>query len=274
MAPEQSLHRVFETGGPVHLRVGIPEGIVDVETVDAPRVEAAVTALRGDSRVLESVRIDASDRAGGLEVVVEAQFERWGFRASLRRIALRVQVSCPPGSSLGVASASADVRGAGVLGAVDVKTASGDVVVERVASLTTQSASGDVIAREVDGDVVAKTTSGDVQIRSVGGDLVVAAVSGDVHLGTVGGTCRVSTVSGDVEVDDLAGQATVNGVSGNVELGIPAGRRLWLDIRSATGDVRSDLDVGDSAADDTPVAELTVRTVSGDVRIRRAKSTA
>ncbi len=271
MASEQSRRQVFETAGPVHLRVGIPEGIVDVETVDARRAEVEVTALRGDSRVLESVRVDASDRAGGLEVVVEAQFERWGFRASLRRVALRVQVSCPHGTSLGVTSASADVRGAGVLGAVETKTASGDVAVERVASLSAQSASGDVIAREVDGDAVVKTTSGDVQIRSVGGDLVAAAVSGDVNVGTVGGKCRVSTVSGDVEIDELAGQATVNGVSGDVELGIAAGRRLWLDVRSASGDVHSDLDVGDAPpSDDAPVAELTVRTVSGDVRIRRA----
>ncbi len=63
-------------------------------------------------------------------------------------------------------------------------------------------------------------------------------------------TVRVSTVSGDIEIDELGGEATVNGVSGDVELGIAPGRRLWLDVRSASGDVRSDLDVGDTPAGD------------------------
>jgi hypothetical protein len=273
VASGNALQRSYETAGPVHLRVGIPEGIVDVEAVDAPRVDVEVTPLRGDARILESVDIDATERAGRLEVAVQAQFERWGIRVSLRRVALRVRVTCPPGSSLEVSSASADVRGAGILGAVEVKTASGDVVVQRVASLATQSASGDVLAREVDGDAVVKTTSGDLQIRSVGGDLVAAAVSGDVQVASIGGDCRVSTVSGDIQVAELAGEATVNGVSGDVELGIPPGRRLWLDIRSATGDVRSELDVADGppASDEAPATNITVRTVSGDVRLRRAR---
>jgi DUF4097 and DUF4098 domain-containing protein YvlB len=271
MASDQVLRRSFETTGPARIRVGVPEGIVEVEAVDAPSVDVEVTVLKGDPRVLEDVRIEASDRAGGLEVAVQAQFERWGFRASLRRMALLVRVSCPPGSALVVTSASADVKCAGTLGAVEVKSASGDVIVQRVASLSAQSASGDVIAREVDADADVKTTSGDLQVRSVGGDLTASAVSGDVQVGSVGGGCRVSTVSGDIEVGELAGEATVNGVSGDVELGIPPGRRLWLDVRSASGDVRSDLDV-----DDTPPAgegraqSITVRTVSGDVRLRRA----
>lgn len=271
MASSETLRRSFDTAGPALLRIGIPDGIVEVETVEGSTVDVEVAPLHGDARVLESVRLDASDRGGRLEVVVQAQFERWGIRASLRRVALSVRITCPPGSGLTVNSASAEVKGVGELGPLEVKTASGDVLVQRVASLSTQSASGDVIAREVDGEAVVKTTSGDFVVRSVGGDLEVAAVSGDVRAGSVGGDVRVSTVSGDIEVDRLDGGATVNGVSGDVELGISPGRRLWLDIRSASGDVRSELDVDDaSAGSGERAASITVRTVSGDVRLRRA----
>lgn len=158
-----------------------------------------------------------------------------------------------------------------MLGAVEVKTASGDVIVQEVALLTTQSASGDVIAREVRGDATMKTTSGDLVVRAVGGNLEVATVSGDVEAGTVGGDYRLSAVSGDVNVESVGGHATVNAVSGDVELGIPPDRRLWLDVRSASGDVRCDLDdAGEATAGGESVWEIAVRTVSGDVHVARA----
>jgi DUF4097 and DUF4098 domain-containing protein YvlB len=271
VAAPAALRETVAAPGPARLRVGIPEGIVEVEAGDVPQVEVEVTPLKGDAGILEHVRIEVEERGDRVEVSVQAQFERWGIRASFRRMALRVRIDCPAGSSLAVSSASADVKAAGDLGAVEVKTASGDLVVQRVASLSSESASGDVLAREVDGDATVKTTSGDVLVRSVGRDLEVAAVSGDVQAGSVGGDVRVSTVSGDVQVGTLEGGATVNGVSGDVELGIPRGRALWLDVRSATGDVRSDLDLDDAPpAGESAVASLTVRTVSGDVRLRRA----
>jgi DUF4097 and DUF4098 domain-containing protein YvlB len=206
-----------------------------------------------------------------LEVVVQAQFELGGIRVSLRKAALRVRVACPPGTDLAVTSASTDVNAVGRLGAVEVKTAAGDVIVQDVASLVTESASGDVIAREVDGSVTVKSTSGDFQARAVADDVEVATVSGDVQVGVIGGDLRVSAVSGDVNVRSVGGHATVNAVSGDVELGVPPGRCLWLDVRSASGDVRCDLDAADDAgAGDGAVGEITVRTVSGDVRLLRA----
>jgi hypothetical protein len=271
MSAPDRLARSFDTPGHAHVRVGVPEGIVEVEVVDVPRVDVEVTPLGRDSRVLEIVRIEATERAGTLEVAVQAQLERWGVRVSLRKVALRVHIACPPGTDLSVSSASTDVKGVGPLGSVEVKTASGDVVVQEVGSLAMQSASGDVVAREVRGDAVIKTTSGDLLVRDIGGGLEVATVSGDVEVGSVAGDLRVSAVSGDVRVGSAGGHATVNAVSGDVELAVPAGRRLWLDVRSASGDVRCDLDAADDVATgDAAVWEVTVRTVSGDVHLARA----
>jgi putative adhesin len=274
MASTDVLERSFEATGPVTLRVGIPSGTVEVTATDSSTVDVEVTPERGNGSALEHVTVNAAERAGGLEVSVRAQFERGGFHIGRRGASLRVRIACPSGTSLEVSSASADVQATGELGDARVKTASGDVDADRVAALIVQTVSGDVSAREVDGDVVVKTTSGDVGARSVAGDLVVTAVSGDIDVGTVTGELQVTTVSGDVQIGALSGAANVNSVSGDVELGVVPGRRLWFDVRSASGDVRSDLDVGDAPppSDDAPVAELTVRTVSGDVRIRRART--
>jgi hypothetical protein len=53
------------------------------------------------------------------------------------------------------------------------------------------------------------------------------------------------------------------------------GATVWLDVRSVSGDTHSELDAGEAPPDDTAhVMELRVNTVSGDVRIERAATTA
>jgi DUF4097 and DUF4098 domain-containing protein YvlB len=265
-----TVERTFETPGPVVLRLSIPEGDIEVVAGEDGAVLVEATSVRGGQDAVDALRIELAERAGRYEVTVEAPTGRFGAR---RKHAVSVRVSCPEGAALECATASADIHGRGPLGDVQVHTASGDVSFEDVASLAMEAASADVVVREAVGDVAVKTTSGDVELRAVGGELVVAVVSGDVSVGAVGGDCRINTVSGDVELRELRGSALVNAVSGDVELGIPPGLRLWLDLRSASGDVRSDLDPSDAASGgDAAAAELTVRTVSGDIRIRRARA--
>ena len=264
-------HHVFETPGPVLLRLAIPEGELRIETGDAPRVEVEAEALRGGQDVVDALRIEATERGGRHEVVVEAPAARFGVG---RR---RAVVGAPhlPGGHVRRdvarrrptwlrAGGSATSRCAPRPATSRCRTSPRSVSRPRAATCSCARSPGDVSV---------KTTSGDVLARSIGGDLVVAVVSGDVKVSTVGGDCRVNTVSGDIEIGELGGGATINGVSSDVELGVAAGRRLWLDVRSATGDVRSDLDVGDTPGpDDARVSEITVRTVSGDVRLRRARA--
>lgn len=260
---------VFETPGPVVVRLSIPEGDLVVEATETAQVEVEASPLRGSQEAVDALRIEACERAGRHEVVIEAPSGRFGLLG--KRAAVAVRVVCPAGAALEVAAAAADLRARGPLGTVEVRTASGDVAIEAAASLSVESASGDVVVREVEGDAAVKTTSGDVLAHTVGGGLTAALVSGDVQVESLAGDLRVSTVSGDVEVRELGGAATVNGVSGDVDLAVVPGRRLWLDVRSASGDVDSDLDVGDEpTGGEEPVVELTVRTVSGDVRIRRS----
>jgi DUF4097 and DUF4098 domain-containing protein YvlB len=266
---------VHTVDGPVRLRVAVPAGRIEVEPGDEGAVEVQLTALRNDDvtlHALDEMRVDASERAGRHEIRIEVPRVKGGLLSLGRQPKVGVLIRCPAGSDVDVDSASAGVDLRADCGVVSVKTASGDVVAGRVAALAVTSATGDVAVGSVDGDLSVKTASGDIAARAVGGVVAVHTVSGDVMLGSVSGQCTVASVSGDVAIESLvAGGLRANAVSGDVRVAVERGLRLWIDAQSVSGSMRSDLDLGESSsAEEGDVVELRIRTVSGDVHVRRA----
>ena len=104
------------------------------------------------------------------------------------------------------------------------------------------------------------------------GDARVDSASGDVELGEAGGGVTVRTASGDQEVRSVAeGKVELASASGDIRVGIKQGSRLWVDARSMSGDVTSELEVGDEEpGEDGPLVELKVTAMSGDVQVVRA----
>ena len=61
---------------------------------------------------------------------------------------------------------------------------------------------------------------------------------------------------------------------GRRQVGVPIGTRVWLDLSTMSGSTRSDLDMtGQPSVADGPTTTLRVRTMSGDIRIRRVGTT-
>ena len=59
--------------------------------------------------------------------------------------------------------------------------------------------------------------------------------------------------------------------SGDIEIGMRAGLRLWIDASSLSGSMVSELEVIEAPpGDDAPLVELHAKSVSGDLRVRRA----
>ena len=59
--------------------------------------------------------------------------------------------------------------------------------------------------------------------------------------------------------------------SGDIEVGVRAGSKLFIDAKSMSGDMRSELEVTDSPSGSNGTnLELRAMTMSGDVTIRRA----
>jgi DUF4097 and DUF4098 domain-containing protein YvlB len=265
----------FETPGPVALRVTTPAGNVTVETWAEPRVEAEVTALRGDDgsrQAAAETRIESAERGGRYEILVQAPKRdgRFGFLG--RSPELQVSIRCPEGADLELTTHSSDLEARGPLGDVAVKSASGDASLDDARALAFMTASGDLLAGAVAGELTTKGASGDVDVRSVGGRGSVNTVSGDVRIGATGDEIAVNTVSGDIELDSTGAAVRISAVSGDVSVAARPGLALWIDAQSVSGSMRSDLEVGDLPAADPGdrQVELRIRTVSGDVRIARS----
>jgi hypothetical protein len=224
----------FTTPGSVRLRINIPFGDVDVATAetDETTVELDVRGKRADE-VEHEVRIEARQRGDGHEVIVDADDLRGGI---FRNLEFHVRVTAPHGADLGANLASADLRGRGQYGDVDVNIASGDAQLERVHSADVNSASGDVRIDEASGPIEVNTASGDVDLRSV-----------------------------------AEGHVNVNSASGDVAVGIANGSRLWVDAQSLSGDTSSELELEGAPSDEEgPLVELRAQTMSGDITVRRA----
>jgi hypothetical protein len=232
----------FPTDEAVDLHVRIVSGSV---TVTAAATRTATVTLTGN-------RLGAGDQSDARVEFDQGTLSVRGPEGHLlsRHGSVDARVDLPEGSSCLVDTVSADVRCAGDLAAVDIRTVSGDIDAERVSGLArVHSASGDVDLGAA-GTAKAQTTSGDVAIGQVG-DVSVRTASGDV---------RIDTATGR-EVD-------VKSSSGDIGVGVPPGMGVYLDLSSVSGTVTSELDPAEDAGG--PEMTLECRTISGDVTVGRA----
>src|SRR6266540_3580430 len=221
----------FPTPGPLTLSIRIPAGTVELEAAETDETRVEVERLRGELAP-DEVRVELRDRGGRQEVMVHAELTGLLRRRDAK---YRVSIRTPLGADVDLDVASADVAGNGTFGSVDVKTASGDVVFG-----------------EVQGAARVKT--------------------GSVAVGRAAGDVRVSTASGDVTVDSVArGAVHLMSASGDIEVGVRAGSKVFIDAKSMSGEMRSELEVTDSPPGSNGTnLELRAMTMSGDVTIKRA----
>jgi hypothetical protein len=267
--------KAFDTPGEVTVTVGIGAGEIAIETFDERRVAIEAFAVRDDDATraaLDVLRIEHAERAGRHEVRVEVPRKRGGILGIGRGPSIGLRIRCPHGSDLDVASSSADLDARGSYGAVGMKTASGDVVLETVGGpCDVATASGDAVIRSSGGTLRVKTASGDCDVARAAGPVSANLVSGDLRIGEAFGEVIVNSVSGDVRVEAVAASVKIASVSGDVRLGVTEGLKLWIDASSVSGTMSSDLDVVDGPPDeDGPLVEIRARTVSGDLHIGRA----
>lgn len=253
--------------------------------------------VSGDTPALEirnlsgSVTIQAREDVGELVVEIaaldrtaEGQLDRAGLFFTHSRLRVRlperrlmgtgsyaVSVISPPDADVQVAAGSADTVLRGRLGRADLTSASGDIAAEHCAVLQLRTASGAARIGTVDGRATVASASGDLRVDTVGGGLEARTASGDVVVGEAAGDVSVGTASGDVTIGRVAdGTVRVTTVSGDSEVGVAPGLRVWLDVSSVSGRVDSQLTDDDGLAGEDPAQlSVTLRSVSGDQRIRR-----
>lgn len=258
----------FDTPGPVSLVFEVSGGDVVVRATDTTTTFVEITGIDASRppRVSCDPLPDGSHR-----VTVEYRPRKtWAF--SFGR-GPTVEVTVPTASTIEGSSGSSDLEILGTVRAIGVRTGSGDIHFDDVlGDARIASGSGDVAGRSVAGHLMSKGASGDLTIDAVGAGATVRSASGDVAIRRLDGSSTIVAGSGDVALRDVGpGDANVRAISGDVNVAVRRGLGVFLDVSSTSGDVHSALEpAGREVPRDRPDLELTVRTVSGDVEIRRA----
>ena len=279
----EMLRQTYETPVAPELELRLPAGEISLDSHDGTQTEVEVEPLdEAAEELLSSVRVELREGGSRPRLVVEVPERRGKPRLLIehgsrsiglfgRTPSFALRIVCPHRADATVRTKSAELESRGLLGSLDVK-----------------SQSGDVEAREIDGRVVVHTASGDIELGRVGGALDVNAVSGDVRVGHAEREARVNSVSGDLELQRAegavetnsvsgdqrlavsgGGSVTLQSVSGDLDVGILRGVDVWLDVRSMSGDVTSDLVSAEGPSAEGRSIELRANSVSGDIRIHR-----
>jgi DUF4097 and DUF4098 domain-containing protein YvlB len=283
----------FQTPGETRLDIRLGAGEIRVETAEVQETTVVLEALRDNessTAAVENARVELRDRGNGHEIAIDVRDRARGI-GIFRGAEVLVAVTSPEGTSVETKSGSADVEGRGRFGSVKVETGSGDVEFTEIAGeanisaasgdvqmssvggdAQVNTASGDVLIRQIGGEAKINSASGDVIIREVQGELSVNSASGDVLVREAGSSVGINTASGDQELGSVvSGKVTLKSASGDLKIGIREGTSLWVDARSRSGEVRSELPVSDLPPDGNgPTVELRANTMSGDVTVTRA----
>ncbi|HUK95739.1 MAG TPA: DUF4097 family beta strand repeat-containing protein [Gaiellaceae bacterium] len=283
-------HETFETGSSVELQVQLGAGEIRLEAANTNETTVQLEPIKHNeatTKAIENARVEMRGGTDRHEVIVDLR----GRTRLFRGVEVLVQIRCPEGADLEVRCGSASLQGTGRLGSIKLNSGSGEVVLDEIdadAKINTasgdvrlgdiggeaniNSASGDVELGAVVGDVNVNTASGDITVRAAGGKLKANSASGEVTVREARSSLSVNTASGDQTVGRLSeGRAELKSASGDLAIGIKEGATLWVDARSRSGSVRSELPVSETPPEGAqPQVELKANTMSGDVEITRA----
>jgi DUF4097 and DUF4098 domain-containing protein YvlB len=184
---------------------------VDVKgpvTLRADVISADLEIVPGSAKQVKAQLIDSS---GGIRLSssgdrIEVQLDaKSGWPHIPAGIDGKLRVEVPPGSHVELTSASGDIIVRDVGGNVRLRTASGDVHLKRVANVELMAVSGDVVVENASGEVRLRTVSGDARVTQSGAACHVeyGTTSGDLDWsGNCGPNCRIEarTTSGDVKL--------------------------------------------------------------------------
>ncbi|MDQ6898211.1 MAG: DUF4097 domain-containing protein [Candidatus Dormibacteraeota bacterium] len=278
----------FDTPEPISVAIELAIG--DARLTASDRDNTVVEVRPSDASHEPDVRAAAQTRvdytAGGL--LVKAPKQR-GLGLFSKPGSIDVTIELPAGSHLQGDAAVATWRCAGRLGKCRIKTATGDIQLDRTGplDLTTgagaiavdrvagnaevSTGSGRVRLREIDGPAVIKNSNGETWVGVVTGDLRVNAANGDISVSLANAGVTASTANGDVRIGEVArGSASLKSGFGQIEIGIRAGTAARLDLHTHFGRVRNHMDVADSPEPSDETVEVSARTGYGDIAIRRS----
>lgn len=284
----------FETPKPIDVTIDVAVGsarfIASDRTDTVVEVRPSNPANATDVKSAEDTRVEFAD--GKLEVHAPKGWKHYtSFRGQSNSVDVTIEL--PTGSTLHGDSAMGNFVGEGEFGNVRLKTAMGNIQLDRTAALVARTSFGNIRVEDVDGPAEVHTSSGDLTVRKIAGKAQVKNSNGTTKLGEIGGDLYVRSSNGDITIDSADASVdakTANGsilaanvargsvalatAAGNLEVGIREGSAAWLDVSSSFGDVRNSMSSTDAPPPSGDKVEVRGRTSFGDIVIRRAAASA
>jgi len=277
----------FDTPTPPQLTIEFRSGDITIDARDVTETSVELSGRRDDEDSRAMVAATIIEQRGEAVVVF---VPKRSFASSGRDPELRLHVTAPTHTRLAVKSGSADLQARGTFGdsrvdsgsgdvALDhldgpsrVRTGSGDVEVERAsAELHLQTGSGDIRIARLEAAAKVQSGSGDVRVDAAERGLVIQTGSGDISVGQADDDVKAQTGSGDVHLGSVRkGNVQAQGASGDIHVGVVPGTAAWLDVKTLTGRVESDLESSDVPDDEEQRVRLKLNTVSGDIAVVRS----
>lgn len=270
----------FDTPQPVALHAELGPGSLTIQATETATSVVEVTGSHAEEFEVE--------QQGG-QISIRAPRQRAGFFGGGDAGRADVTVVVPAGSDLVVRTGSATVDTRGTFGACRLRSGSGDVhLSEAEGPIVIETGSGDLTVTTAHTDLRLKAGSGSVEVERCAGSVVVSTGSGAVRLGATAATAVVKTGSGGLVVGeagadlsattgsgDIAigvqrrGRFTAKAASGDVTVGVPGGIPVWTDLRSASGQIRSNLASAGEPVEGQDHLELRTVTASGDITLHQ-----
>jgi hypothetical protein len=121
-------------------------------------------------------------------------------------------------------------------------------VPKSLAQVQAETAGGNVLVENIDGEAIGESAGGDVRVDQIGGGAKLETAGGTLYLGSVRGRISAQTAGGDISLHDGQGEAVLETSGGNIN------------VESCTKTVRAN----------TAGGNIQIRRCGGDVRVGTA----
>lgn len=279
-------------------------------TFDTPEpISATVEPVVGNVRIIASDRADTvvelrphdPSKPSDVKATEQTRVEFSGGALSVRAPKIRpfdvsnetrsieVTIELPAGSRVHGSTGLGDLHGTGRLGECRFKSGTGHIHLDHTGQLDVHTAFGNVVVERVDGNAEITTGSGRVHVVELDGSAVVKNSNGDTTIGTVTGPVQVRAANGHITVEhaaDAVDAKTANGSvkvhevargsvvletgMGDIEVGIHEGTAAWLDVKTRFGRVHNTMDATDAPDPASDNVEVRAHTTFGEITVRRS----
>jgi Putative adhesin len=277
----------FDTPQPISVRLSLDFVVANVRVTAGDRADTTVdvqpvdASNKADLKIAEQTRVEYAD--GRLVVRAPKLGPLFG-----RSGAVDVMIGLPLGSQLQGEIAMGELLCEGRLGECRFKIGYGEIRLDQAGAVNLSSASGDVIVDHVNGGAEITASNGAVDIRRIDGPALVKNSNGASWIGEVTGDLRFSgangaltvdrahagvaakTANGGIRIGEVShGVATLETAAGSLDVGIRTETAAWLDLNTASGRIRNELAAAARPDSTNKTVEVRARTYAGDIIVRR-----